>query len=123
MNWLLHLPVPVEFGAGCLARLDKHLGGAQPALLVTGRHAMKAAGVTGRVCDILTSTGGAVQIREDISVEPSYDEIEAAAASARRFNAEVITGCGGGSAMDAAKVVAVAATHSGSIVERAEGNG
>jgi alcohol dehydrogenase class IV len=117
MNWLLHLPVPVEFGAGCLTRLDRHLGDARRALLVTGRHAMKAAGVTDRVCDILAAAGCAVQTYEDISSDPNYDEVEAAAQVARRFGAEVIIGCGGGSAMDAAKAVAIAATHPGPVMD------
>ena len=117
MNWLLHLPVPVEFGAGCLGRLDKHLGGARRALLVTGRHAMKTAGVTDRIGGILTAAGCAVQVYEGISAEPNYDEIEAAAAMARQFGAKVIIGCGGGSAMDAAKAVAVAATHPGPVMD------
>jgi alcohol dehydrogenase class IV len=117
MNWLLRLPVPVEFGAGCLGRLDKHLGGAWRALLVTGRHAMKAAGVTDRICGILAAAGCAAQVYEGISSDPNHDEIEAAADLARQFGAEIVIGCGGGSAMDAAKAVAVAATHPGPIMD------
>jgi alcohol dehydrogenase class IV len=117
MNWLLNLPVPVEFGAGCLARLDRRLGGARRALLVTGRHAMRAAGVTDRVCEILSAAGCAVQVYKGISSDPNHDEIEAAAGDARQFGAEIIIGCGGGSAMDAAKAIAVAATHPGPIMD------
>jgi alcohol dehydrogenase class IV len=107
----------VEFGAGCLGRLDKHLGGARRALLVTGRHAMKAAGVTDRICSILAAAGCAAQVYEGISSDPNYDEIEAAAALARQSGAEIVIGCGGGSALDAAKAVAVAATHPGPVMD------
>jgi alcohol dehydrogenase class IV len=121
MNWLLHLPVPVEFGAGCLDRLGRHLGGARHALLVTGRHAMRAAGVTDQISGILSAAGCAVQVYEAISSDPNYDEIEAAADVARRVGASVIIGCGGGSAMDAAKAVAVVATHPGPIMDYVSG--
>jgi alcohol dehydrogenase class IV len=122
MNWLLHLPVPVEFGAGCIERLPKHLDGARHALLVTGRRAMRAAGVTDRICDIVASAGCTVRVFEEISPDPNYDEIEAAAALAREAAAEVIIGCGGGSAMDAAKAVAVAVSHPGLIMEYTVGS-
>ena len=117
MNWHLHLPVPVESGAGCLERLSSHLNGAQSALLVTGRHAMKAAGTTDRICGILAAAGCAVRVYEGITSDPNYDQVEAAAELARQSGAEVIIGCGGGSSLNAAKAVAVAATHAGPIME------
>jgi alcohol dehydrogenase class IV len=116
-NWTFHLPVPVEFGAGCVGRLSKYLGTARRALLVTGRRAMKAAGVTDRVCGILAEAGVEARVFDGITSDPNYDEIVAAAEMARLFGAEIIIGCGGGSAMDAAKAVAVAVTHPGPIME------
>ena len=116
-NWTFHLPVPVEFGAGCVNKLGKYLGAARRALLVTGRHAMKAAGVTDRVCGILAEAGVEARVFDGITSDPNYDEIIAAAEMARLFGAEIIVGCGGGSALDAAKAVAAAVTHPGPIME------
>ncbi|MCX6030751.1 MAG: iron-containing alcohol dehydrogenase [Chloroflexi bacterium] len=73
-NWTLHLPVPVEFGAGCVHKPNRYLAGARRALLVTGRHAMKAAGVTDRVCDILAEAGVEVRVFDSITSDPNYDE-------------------------------------------------
>ncbi len=111
------MPVPVEFGAGALGKLPGHLPGLRRALVVTGRAAMKKAGVTDRLCALLDSSGIAHAVFDDLSAEPEHTEIEAAGERARALGADVIIGCGGGSAMDAAKAVAVAATHPGPIMD------
>ncbi|MBC8447773.1 MAG: iron-containing alcohol dehydrogenase [Chloroflexi bacterium] len=113
----MSLPVPVEFGAGCVQKLGQYLGNARKALLVTGRRAMRSAGVTDRILNLLVAAEVEGQVFDGISSEPNYDEVEAAAELARQFGAEVIIGCGGGSALDAAKAVAVAATHPGPIMD------
>ena len=115
--WAMRLPVAVEFGAGSLERLPLHTADVRRVLVVTGRHAMRDAGVTDRLCAILDAAGVAQHVYDDLSAEPEHTEIEAAAEQARAHGAEAIIGCGGGSAMDAAKAVAVAATHPGRIME------
>jgi len=117
MNWLLHLSVPVEFGAGCIERMPRYLGGARRALLVTGRTAMRAAGITDRICALLEKADCHVQVFEGITSDPEHTQIVEAAELAQRFGAEIIIGLGGGSAMDSAKAVAVAATHESPIME------
>ncbi|MCL5096599.1 MAG: iron-containing alcohol dehydrogenase, partial [Candidatus Omnitrophica bacterium] len=116
-NWTLSMPVPVEFGRNCVEKMKVHLAGYHKALLVTGAHAMRATGVTNRLCDLLDSAGIETRLFDRISAEPNYEEIEQAGQLAKDFGAEVIVGCGGGSAIDAAKAVAVASTHPGSIME------
>jgi len=117
LPWTLRMPVPVEFGAGALEKLPAHLPGLRRALVVTGRQAMKKAGVTDRLCAVLDRAGIAHTIFTELSAEPEHTEIEAAGERARTMGADVIIGCGGGSAMDAAKAVAVAATHPGPILD------
>lgn len=109
--WTLRLPVPVEFGVGALAKLPAYLPGRRRALVVTGRQAMKKAGVTDRLAAVLAGASIESAVFDELSAEPGYREIEAAAEQARTMRADVIIGCGGGSAMDAAKLVAVAARH------------
>jgi alcohol dehydrogenase len=117
LPWTLRMPVPVEFGAGALGKLPAYLPGLRRALVMTGRRAMKTAGVTDRLGAALAGAGIAHAVFDELSAEPEYTEIEAAGQRAREMGADVIIGCGGGSAMDAAKAVAVAATHPGPIME------
>lgn len=116
-SWKLHLPVPVEFGAGAMAKITNYLTGFRKALIVTGRRAMKEAGVTDRLRNLLAGAGIDNEVYDRVSPDPNYEEVEEAAEQAKRFGAQVVIGCGGGSAMDAAKAIAVAATHPGPIME------
>jgi len=115
-GWRLRLPTTVEFGTGCLRKLPDYLIGTDRVLLVTGRHSMKATGVTDRICTILKRADIACEVFDGISAEPNYDEVDSAGELARSTSAQAVIGCGGGSAMDAAKAVAVAATHEGPIM-------
>lgn len=117
LSWTLRMPVPVEFGAGALEKLPAHLSGLRRALVVTGRQAMKQAGVTDRVCAVLDGAGIGHAVFDAVSAEPEFAEIEAAGRRVLATGADVVIGCGGGSAMDAAKAVAVAATHPGPIMD------
>ena len=111
------MPVPVEFGTGALERLPAFMPGLRRALIVTGRQAMKRAGVTARLEAVLDAAGIAHAVFDGLSAEPEYAEIEAAGRAAREMAADVVIGCGGGSAIDAAKAVGVAATHPGPIMD------
>jgi alcohol dehydrogenase len=73
--------------------------------------------VTDRLCAVLGAAGIEHKVFEELSAEPEHTEVEAAGAAARALGAGAIIGCGGGSAMDAAKAVAVAAVHPGPIME------
>ncbi|MCL5102876.1 MAG: iron-containing alcohol dehydrogenase [Armatimonadetes bacterium] len=116
-QWTMSLPTKVEFGTGCLDKLKDHLRGYRKALVITGRGAMKKAGVTDRVRALIEEAGVECRIFDDVSPDPDCTEVDRAAIIAREFGADVVIGCGGGSAMDAAKAVAVAATHPGPILD------
>lgn len=115
--WTLRMPVPVEFGAGSLAKLPGHMAGLGRALVVTGRRAMREAGVTDRLCGLLREAGIECEVYDGLSAEPEHTEIEEAGRLARDFRARAVVGLGGGSAQDGAKAAAVAATHPGPILD------
>ncbi|MFF7591311.1 iron-containing alcohol dehydrogenase [Kitasatospora purpeofusca] len=105
------LPVPtrVVLGRGVLDRLGPlaaPLGG--HALLVCGRTAMRRTGILDRALGSLTAAGLAVTVFDRISANPRSDEIDEALALARASGCDLVVGLGGGSAIDAAKAVAVA---------------
>lgn len=116
-NWTMKMPVPVELGTTCLERLPAYLPGCQRALLVCGLRRPPASACVQTVQDVLTAAGVECLVDRDISPEPSSEEVEAGGQAAREFGAQVVVGCGGGSTMDAAKAIAVAATHPGSILD------
>ncbi len=116
-SWTLRMPVPVEFGVDCVAKLPAYLTGHRRVLLLTGRSAMRTAGVTDRLVAMLTAAGMECELFEELSAEPEHAEIEEAGRIAHRFAATALIGCGGGSAIDGAKAAAVAATHEGPIMD------
>jgi len=98
-----------------LGRLTAPLG--RRALLVTGRSAMKKAGITDRAVTLLREAGLATEVWDHAEPEPDVINVDAARDAARRFAADVVLGLGGGSAMDVAKVVAGLAGETAPTVE------
>ncbi|MGQ1785333.1 iron-containing alcohol dehydrogenase [Saccharicrinis sp. GN24d3] len=67
-----------------------------------------------RVKKILRDGGVEVAHYDGVIPNPTIESITAGAEIARNFGAEVVVGLGGGSSMDSAKAISVAATHEGS---------
>ncbi|MGW6835217.1 iron-containing alcohol dehydrogenase [Streptomyces sp. NPDC054949] len=110
----LEFPVPthVVFGSGTLDQvgaLSAQWGG--HALIVCGRTAMRRHGFLDRAADSLRRAGLSVTVFDRISANPRSDEIDEAVALARSRSCDVVIGLGGGSAIDAAKAVAVAGPY------------
>ena len=108
-------PGKLVFGAGRLATLgDEAKGLGRRAFVATTRD-LSALGLTARVQGLLESSGIAVSLYEDVQADPTCLAVDAAAALARAAGCDLVVGLGGGSAIDLAKGVAVAATHPGPI--------
>jgi alcohol dehydrogenase len=108
-------PGKLVFGSGRLAMLGdeaKSLG--RRAFVATTRD-LSALGLPERVRALLETTGLAVTLYEDVQPDPTSVAVDDAAALARGSGCDVVVGLGGGSAIDLAKGVAVAATHPGPI--------
>ena len=67
-----------------------------------------------RIKGILKEAGITVAHFDGVTPNPTTDDIAKGEEMAKSINAEVIVGLGGGSSMDAAKAIAVEATHEGS---------
>jgi len=105
-------PTRVSFGAGRLSeigRVAQSFGGR--ALIVCGRGAMRRTGVLDRVAGLLLAAGVEHRIHDDVSANPLVREADAGVALARHHRCDVVIGLGGGSAIDAAKAVAVGVSH------------
>ena len=110
------LPTRLVFGPGELKRLGELTAslGAN-VLLVTGRHAMRELGVLDRVLGLFKEVGLDVTVYDQIEPNPLVSTVNRGGTLAREVRASVVVGLGGGSAMDAAKAIALLAKNPGSI--------
>ncbi len=94
----------IVFGAGKIDLLGGLAGelGARRALLVSDPGIVKA-GHAARGLESLRKAGVDTQLFDEVTENPTTDNVEAGLAVARRFEPELIVGLGGGSSMDCAK--------------------
>ncbi|SKA37399.1 iron-containing alcohol dehydrogenase [Consotaella salsifontis] len=111
-------PVDLRFGAGIaadLGTLARSLG-ARRAFLVTDPGVVMA-GLTPRLSEPLSASGVEVEVFDEVRQDSGSQLIMRGAAEARRFDADLVVGLGGGSALDSAKAIAAMATNGGSILD------
>jgi len=111
-------PTQLMFGTGTLSRLGETVRAyGQKALLVTGGGSVRRTGTYDRAVDSLHAAG--VELAECNGVEPNprLSTVARGADIARREGCDVVVALGGGSAMDAAKVMAAAVYYQGELWE------
>jgi alcohol dehydrogenase YqhD (iron-dependent ADH family) len=114
MNFDYHNPTRLIFGAGSLSRLGEfaqHFG--KRALVVTGGGSVKRTGTFERAVRSLTDAGLSVVECEGIEPNPRLTSVKRGAETARDNDCDLIVALGGGSVMDAAKVIAAAVLYEG----------
>jgi len=112
MEFSYYNPTRLIFGDGTFARLGKVTAPwGRHAMLVTGRSAMEKAGHLQKAQELLEAAGLEVTVFNKIPPNPQLDVISEGGQIAREAGCDVLVGLGGGSAMDSAKNIAVAATH------------
>ena len=77
------------------------------ALIMTGRHSAAANGSLSDIESVLNSGNIPFQVFNEVEENPSTDTVRKAAQIAQGFKADFVIGIGGGSAIDAAKAVAL----------------
>lgn len=109
-------PTPIQFGAGARRQVAAHLReqGLSRPLIVTDR----ALAQLPVLAEFRTHLDGLdVAVFDGVFGNPTCSQVMAGAAAFRAHGADCIIGFGGGAALDVAKVVGVAATHEGDILE------
>lgn len=109
-------PTPIQFGAGARKLVANHLreqGKSRP-LIVTDR-ALAALPV---LAEFQTHLAGLdLAVYSGVFGNPTCSQVMDGAAAYKAHQADCIIGFGGGAALDVAKVVGVAATHDGDILD------
>ena len=109
-------PTAIRFGNGARKLVAAHLqqGGFRRPLIVTDK-ALAALPVMG---EFLSHLGGLdVAVFAGVHGNPTCSQVMDGAGAYKAHKADCIIGFGGGAALDVAKVVGVAATHEGDILE------
>ena len=111
MLWF-RVPEKTYFKYGCLPIALQELAdmGKKKAFIVTDR-VLFDMGYTNKVTDVLDANGIQYKIFSDVEPDPTLRCARAGAAEMTAFNPDVIISLGGGSAMDAAKIMWVMYEH------------
>jgi butanol dehydrogenase len=105
-----HLPTKIYFGQGKINNIGKYLMPiGQKALIVTGKSSMRNSGILDKVVSQLNKSKIESVTFEGIEPNPRHTTCDKAAELAHQNGCDMIIGLGGGSVMDAAKGIAVAA--------------
>lgn len=103
-----YVPTDIYVEKECVKNHAKELlAVGKRALIVTGHSSAKVNGSLNDVTEVLNAGGVAYQIFDEVEENPSTDTVGKGAQIAREFGAEFIIGIGGGSAIDAAKAMAI----------------
>ena len=103
-----YVPTDIYVEKDCVKNHAKELlAVGKRALIVTGHSSAKANGSLNDVTKVLNAGGVAYQIFNEVEENPSTDTVGKGAQIARDFGADFIIGIGGGSAIDAAKAMAI----------------
>lgn len=114
MNFEFHNPTHLIFGAGTLSQLGEVAGRyGQKALIVTGGGSVKRSGVFDHAVSSLKDAGVSVIECSGVEPNPRITSVARGADIARHEGCDVVIALGGGSTMDASKVIAAAALYHG----------
>jgi alcohol dehydrogenase class IV len=111
-------PGAIEFGAGAVRRLPEVIGSLhEKRAFVVSDPGIRACGILGQVEQILTDGQIEHAVFAEVEPNPALRTIDRATGLIRDFGDAVVVAVGGGSSMDAAKGIALAATNGGSAAE------
>ena len=109
-----YMPVKLVTGAGCVRGSAKELAKlGKNCLIVTGKTSAKASGALQDVTDTLERNAQGWVLFDGIGQNPRLTDCMEAAKMAIAAGADFVLGIGGGSALDAAKCIAVLAANPG----------
>ncbi len=115
MGYSFHQPTAIEYGAGALNNLGEKAAVYGKKTLIACDPFMMECGLADRVQKILSESGIESVVFPKVMPNPIAPMIDEGAKLAEQEKCEFVIGLGGGSSMDTAKGIAVAATHPDSV--------
>jgi len=108
------LPTRIEYGTGVVRILPQVLAGYNlRRILLVADPGIVGAGLLEAVTKRLAQDGITYALFSEVAANPRDYNVSAGAAVAREFKADGLVAVGGGSPIDCAKAIAIAATHDG----------
>jgi alcohol dehydrogenase len=114
---VLRLPDEVRFGYGVRAGIADAAAALGRRVFVVADPFLATTPEFDAVLEALVARGLVVKVHTDVPPELPVEVVEASGALARSFAPDVVVGYGGGSALDAAKLVALLVSHGGNLAE------
>ncbi|MCK9613471.1 MAG: iron-containing alcohol dehydrogenase [Bacteroidales bacterium] len=108
-NFVINNPTCLHFGRGVIQELPaviKKYG--KRVLLVYGKNSIKNNGIYQDIIKQLKTAGAEIVEYSGIKSNPVISDVDAAAATGRKNNVEMVVAVGGGSVIDSAKIIALA---------------
>ncbi len=122
MSYMMYAPTRVLFGSGQLSHLhEQSLPGKKTLLVISNGKSVRENGALDRAVRELELTGVESVLFDQVRANPTKDTIMAGAAMARKNDCDFVTALGGGSVMDAAKIIAMMASNEGDLWDYVNG--
>jgi alcohol dehydrogenase class IV len=118
MRFLFSLPVNLLFGGGTVDEAGKEAARyGKKALLVTGRGSTKRSGLLDRVQKLLAESGVESLVFDQVEPNPTTAMAAEGVKALKAGNCDLVLGLGGGSILDAAKLIAFGARNDGNLMD------
>ena len=122
MSYMMYAPTRVLFGAGQLNHLhEQKLPGVKALLVISNGKSVRENGALERTQRELTHAGAQTVLFDQIQANPLKSTVMAGATAARENGCDFVVALGGGSVMDAAKIIAMMAPNEGDLWDYVSG--
>ncbi|MDR2435354.1 MAG: iron-containing alcohol dehydrogenase, partial [Treponema sp.] len=116
MEFKFFMPAKILFGCGQVKSLhNQTLPGKKALIVISNGRSARANGYLDTVQNELAQAGAGYAVFDGIKANPTRRNIMDGAAAARENNCDFILGLGGGSPLDASKVIAAMAANPGDV--------
>lgn len=116
MSYMFYAPTRVLFGAGQLNKLhEQAMPGKKAMLVISNGKSTRMSGALDRIMEQLRAAGVDVALFDKVGANPLKPTVEEGADFARSNGCDFVVALGGGSVMDAAKVMAMYAPQPGDL--------